>query len=98
MDNNYGITHAAITAGAMIGTQLIFGSTGLSAFVGGATAGWWTYRETQGPGTLLGYPKDYKGVYTDWDRRLDWMLPIAVTAILLVVFETVDVIKDLSIL
>jgi hypothetical protein len=73
--NNYGITHAAITIAIMIPFAL-FGYLPLLAAAGAVSCAWWIHRELQGQGDLMGYPKDYKTIYSDWDRRMDWISPI----------------------
>lgn len=80
--NNYGTTHAAITLAAM-SPFILFDFAILAGLAGAATCGWWIYRELRGKGTLWNYPDDYQGIYSSWDRRMDWILPIITTVIAL---------------
>ena len=77
MKDNFGLTHLAITLGIMIPVASLVSDSNVVGFVGGVVAGYWFWREWKGAGNLWGYPEGWQGEHNnDWDRRLDWGLPL----------------------
>lgn len=74
--NNYGVTHLLISMAVMIPIAVLFQSVILSCLVGAGLSIYFALKELKGVGNLWGYPDTYNGRFSDWDRRMDWILPL----------------------
>lgn len=79
---NYGITHALIELVIMVTALLIVPNPHIIALIGAAGAAWWIYRETQGPDQDISW---YKRLVASKDRIGDWVSPLIVVIIAVVI-------------
>lgn len=74
--NNYGVTHLLMSMAVMIPVAILFTNTIVPYIVGYFLSLYFALKELNGPGDLWGYPKGYTGSFSNWDRRMDWILPL----------------------